>query len=64
MKTGFIKAASVNVAANNLLLFTNYEGDPEVSFAGSGSIGSSSVAMDYYCVPSTQSFTFGVNLTF
>lgn len=64
MKTGFIKAASVNVAANNLLLFTNYDGDPDVSFAGSGSIGSSSVAMDCYCVPSTQSFTFGVNLTF
>ena len=63
-KTGFIKAASVNFAANNLLLFTNYDGDPEVSYAGSGSIGSSSVGMDYCCVPATQSFTFGINLTF
>ena len=64
LKTGFIKAASVNFAANNLLLFTNYEGDPEVSYAGSGAIGSSSVGIDYCCVPSAQSFTFGVNLTF
>lgn len=63
-KTGFIKAASVNFAANNLLLFTNYDGDPEVSYAGSGSIGSSSVGMDYCCVPATQSFTFGINITF
>ena len=64
LKTGVIKAASLNFAANNLLLFTNYDGDPEVSFAGSGSIGSSSVGIDYCCVPSAQSFTFGVSLTF
>ena len=63
-KTGFIKACALNVAANNLLLFTNYDGDPDVSFAGSGSIGSSSSGIDYYCVPSIRSFTFGVNLTF
>lgn len=64
MATKVIKNAVINATANNLLLFTNYDGDPDVSFAGSGSIGSSSVGMDYCGVPSTQSFTFGVNLTF
>ena len=64
MSTKVIKRASLNLTANNLLLFTNYDGDPDVSYAGSGSIGSSSVGMDYCGVPSTQSFTFGVNVTF
>lgn len=63
-KTGAIKACALSVAANNLLLFTNYDGDPDVSYAGSGSVGSSSSGIDYFCVPSTRSFTFGVNLTF
>ena len=62
--TKVIKAASLTFAANNLLLFTNYDGDPEVSFAGSGSIGSSSVGIDYCCVPSVTSFTFGFNVRF
>ncbi|MDD6472766.1 MAG: SusC/RagA family TonB-linked outer membrane protein [Bacteroidales bacterium] len=62
--TKVIKSATLTAAANNLLLFTNYDGDPEVSYAGSGSIGSSSVGIDYYCVPSTRSFTFGFNLKF
>ena len=64
VKTGFIKRASITAAANNLLLFTNYNGDPEVAAAGSGAVGSSSVGIDYCGVPSTGSFSFGINLTF
>ena len=64
VKTGFIKRASITAAANNLLLFTNYNGDPEVAAAGSGAVGSSSVGIDYCGVPATGSFSFGVNLTF
>lgn len=63
-KVGFIKRASVSATANNLLLFTNYEGDPEVAAAGAGRGGSSSVGFDYCGTPATSSFSFGVNLTF
>ncbi len=63
-KTKVIKAASINATANNLLLFTNYRGDPESSSAGSGITGSGATGIDYCSVPSTASFTFGVNLTF
>lgn len=63
-KTGFVKRASVSVAATNLLLFTNYEGDPEVAAAGAGVGGSSSVGFDYCGVPATTGMSFGLNLTF
>ena len=63
-KIGFIKRASVNVAANNLLLFTNYYGDPETAASGAGVGGSSSVGFDYCGVPATAGFTAGINLTF
>ncbi len=63
-KTGFLKRANVSVAANNVLLFTNYKGDPEAAAAGAGVGGSSSVGFDYCGVPATSSVTFGVNLTF
>lgn len=63
-KTKCIKRASVSATANNLLLFSNYDGDPEVAVSGSGITGSSSVGIDYCGVPSTASFSFGVNLTF
>ena len=51
-------------SANNLLLFTNYNGDPEVAAAGAGVGGSSSVGFDYCGVPATAGMTFGINLTF
>lgn len=60
----FIKRASVSVAATNLLLFTNYDGDPEVAASGAGIGGSSSVGFDFCGVPATSSMSFGVNLTF
>jgi TonB-linked outer membrane protein, SusC/RagA family len=63
-KVGFIKRASVSASANNLLLFTNYEGDPEVAASGAGVGGSSSVGFDYCGVPATTGMTFGLNLTF
>ncbi len=63
-KIGVIKAANVSVAANNLLLFTNYKGDPEAAAAGAGVGGSSSVGFDYCGIPSTSGMTFGLNLTF
>ncbi|WP_370520893.1 SusC/RagA family TonB-linked outer membrane protein [Bacteroides sp. 214] len=63
-KTGFIKRASVSVTASNLMLFTNYDGDPEVAAAGAGVGGSSSVGFDYCGVPATSSMSFGLNLTF
>lgn len=63
-KLKVIKRAQITVTGNNLLLFTNYNGDPEVAAAGSGRGGSSSVGFDYCGVPSTTSMAFGVNLTF
>ncbi|MGM9773980.1 MAG: SusC/RagA family TonB-linked outer membrane protein [Candidatus Egerieousia sp.] len=63
-RIGFIKRASVSVSANNLLLITNYDGDPEVAAAGAGVGGSSSVGFDYCGVPATSGMTFGLNLTF
>lgn len=63
-KTKVIKRAMITATANNLLLFTNYNGDPEVAAAGAGAVGSSSVGIDYCGVPATASFSFGVNLTF
>lgn len=63
-KTKVLQRAVITASASNLLLFTNYDGDPEVAAAGSGRVGSSSVGFDYCGVPSTASFAFGVNLTF
>ena len=63
-KSKFILLSVFTATANNVLLFTNYDGDPEVAAAGSGVVGSSSVGIDYCGVPATASFAFGVNLTF
>ncbi len=63
-KTKVLQRASITATANNLCVFSNYDGDPEVAAAGSGAVGSSSVGIDYCGVPSTASFSFGVNLTF
>ena len=63
-KQKFIKRLSVSATATNLFTWTNYDGmDPEVSTAG-GTGGSGSTGIDYCSMPSTSSFTFGVNLTF
>ena len=45
-------------------LITNYYGDPEVAAAGAGAVGSSSVGIDWCCVPALAGVSFGVNLTF
>lgn len=62
--TGFIKRISVSVAGNNLLLFSNYNGDPETAASGAGIGGSSSVGFDYCGIPSMRGMTFGLNFTF
>ena len=63
-KTQVIKRASVTASANNLLLFTNYQGDPEAAASGAGVGGSSSVGFDYLGVPATRGFSIGLNITF
>lgn len=64
-KTKFIKDCRLTATGTNLLLWTNYKGmDPESSVAGSGITGSSSTGIDYCGVPSTASFSFGINLIF
>jgi len=63
-KIKFLKRASVTASANNILLFTNYKGDPELAASGAGVGGSSSVGFDYCGVPATSGMTFGLNLTF
>lgn len=63
-KTRVIKRAALTATANNLVLATNYHGDPEAAAAGSGVTGSSSVGVDYCGVPSCASFAFGINLSF
>lgn len=63
-KQKVIKRAVFTATATNLLLFTNYDGDPEAAASGAGVGGSSSVGFEYCGVPSTASFAFGVNLTF
>lgn len=64
-KTKFLRAASVTLSGNNLILLTNYKGmDPETSAAGAGVIGSGSVGIDYCGVPATSAFAVGLNLKF
>jgi TonB-linked SusC/RagA family outer membrane protein len=63
-KQKVIKGLSVTATGSNLFTWTNYKGmDPEVSAAG-GTGGSGSTGIDYCSVPSTSSFSFGVNITF
>ena len=58
-KTPF-EGLSLSVSARNLWLETDYEGvDPETSLTGSGN---GSGALDYFNMPGTKSFTFGLNL--
>ena len=63
-KTKCIKRCVLSASATNLLLFTNFDGDPEAAASGSGVGGSSSIGFEYCGIPSTASFAFGVNLTF
>ena len=63
-RTRYIKRAAITAGATNLLLFTNYDGDPEVAAAGAGVGGSSSVGFDYCGVPATRQYSLGINLVF
>ena len=59
-----LSGVTFSIAANNLLLISNFDGDPEVAASGSGVGGSSSVGFDYCGVPATSGVTFGINLSF
>ncbi len=64
-KQSVIKGLSATITGTNLFTITNYDGmDPEVCCSGSGTGGSGSMGIDYCSVPSTSSFSFGVNITF
>lgn len=63
-----VKGISLELAAQNLLLFTNYSGgDPEVNSAGpnsGGAEGGSTMGVDFGAIPLTRSFSFGINVNF
>ncbi|MBQ0123300.1 MAG: SusC/RagA family TonB-linked outer membrane protein [Bacteroidales bacterium] len=63
-KQNVLSGVTFSISGNNLLLFSNYNGDPEVAASGSGVGGSSSVGFDYCGVPATAGATFGINLAF
>jgi len=57
----------VYVMATNLLTWTKYPSDPEVStlFNGTGlPSGSTSGGVDFYTIPQPRTFTFGLNVKF
>lgn len=55
----FIKSVNVWTTAKNLWLSTNYQGiDPETSLTGS----TNSQGIDYFNMPNTKSWTFGLQL--
>jgi TonB-linked SusC/RagA family outer membrane protein len=61
-KNKYIYRANVYFTGRNLWLSTDYKGvDPETSLTGAGSnVG----GFDYFNMPSTKSFIFGINLGF
>ncbi|PWJ44406.1 SusC/RagA family TonB-linked outer membrane protein [Sediminitomix flava] len=60
-----IKDVEFSATGRNLLLFTNYSGgDPEVNSTGSSTAGAGTMGIDYFGVPPTKGFTFGVNAKF
>lgn len=63
-KQNAFSGVTFSVSANNLVLISNFNGDPEVAASGSGVGGSSSVGFDYCGVPATAGATFGINLSF
>jgi hypothetical protein len=60
-KTKFIKSFSVYFSGKNLWLSTKYSGvDPETSLYGA----SSSQGIDYFNMPGTKTYTFGIKAMF
>jgi TonB-linked SusC/RagA family outer membrane protein len=61
LKKTFIKQLSIYFTGTNLLLFDHYKGvDPETSLAGS----QNGQGVDYFNMPGTKSYTFGLNVSF
>ncbi|HAS44804.1 MAG TPA: SusC/RagA family TonB-linked outer membrane protein [Microscillaceae bacterium] len=50
--------------AQNLLTFTDYDGDPEINTLSSGANGNAALGVDWYTTPQAKTFVFGVNLSF
>ena len=65
---GVIRRARIYIAANNLFVFTQYDGwDPEVNTEASASVGNISIlslGIDYTNYPRPRTFTAGVSLGF
>lgn len=62
-----IGAISLELSAQNPLIFTNYSGgDPEVNSAGpnAGGTGASSMGVDNGAIPLPRSYSFGINVSF
>jgi TonB-linked SusC/RagA family outer membrane protein len=60
LKISKLNEFRVYVSGNNLLLFTPYTGvDPETSLVGSAS---NAKGLDWFNMPNTRSFTFGLNI--
>jgi TonB-linked SusC/RagA family outer membrane protein len=61
LKKTFIKQLSIYFTGTNLMLFDHYKGvDPETSLAGS----QNGQGVDYFNMPGTKSYTFGLNVSF
>ncbi|MGL5787438.1 MAG: SusC/RagA family TonB-linked outer membrane protein [Bacteroidales bacterium] len=64
-KLKVVQQAELSFTANNVFVITNYKGmDPEVSAGGAGVVGAGSAGIDYCGIPSTRTFSFGINVTF
>lgn len=62
-----IGGISLELSAQNPLIFTNYSGgDPEVNSAGpnAGGTGASSMGVDNGAIPLARSYSFGINVSF
>lgn len=64
-KLKVVQQIELAFTASNLFVITNYKGmDPEVSAGGAGVVGAGSAGIDYCGIPSTRTFSFGINVTF
>ncbi|RFS18920.1 TonB-dependent receptor [Chitinophaga silvatica] len=64
-KFSFVQSARVYISIQNAFLFTNYDGNPEVTnYLGKGGSGALVPGIDYSNYPVPRIFSFGANLSF
>ncbi|PSL43120.1 TonB-linked SusC/RagA family outer membrane protein [Chitinophaga niastensis] len=64
-RRGFVQSARVYVSVQNVILFTKYSGNPEVTnYLGKGGSGALVPGIDYSNYPVPRIFSLGTNLTF